>query len=75
MPGKGHRPPVGAGRSPPPTEAMALTQPDELMNESVEGGGHNQFELRSIVTGFVVGEQNDEVVVDIEVQRRLRAGC
>ena len=45
-------------------EATGANRFDELMNESVEGGT-GQFELRSIVTGFVVGEQNDEVVVDI----------
>ena len=45
-------------------EACGAQRFDEFMSDSVEGG-HNQFELRSIVTGFVVGEQNDEVVVDI----------
>ena len=45
-------------------EACGANRIEELMAESVESA-QNQFELRSIVTGFVVGEQNDEVVVDI----------
>ncbi len=46
-------------------EAAYGPDADKLIAASIGTGGKDQFEARSIVTGFVVGHHNDDIVVDI----------